>query len=755
MARIASLEESLLSKIEARLSQALADVSPPLRLGARLRALEQVAARLGGFDFAWYASLRSDHDRSVELPPSDLVSDILELFAGLPIHPALALASLARPELNHAERRSAGSYYTDFRLARYLAETLGGSRANRVRVVDPAAGTGTLLVAVALQLGSANRRRLALTIGECIHGADLSGSALRGAALALASLTSDRRAIASLLAHLRVGDSLLGGRSIWADLAPRGFDVVIANPPWERVKISRHEYLQSRGIARHYGAEYKATAEFSGLTSRRDDLRLYLSSLARSFDSQGSGEADLYKLFSELAVQITRPGGRIALILPAGLIRSEGTTALRKFLLDHSSALDVTLFQNRARFFAIDTRFKFVTLACTVRNGHRAQPIRLAHAAGHEQGVTEAPPVIIGRSLLRALRSDLSVPEVRTPTELQIFRTMSRAGPKFGSPTGPWRPVFMRELDMTRDRRHFRRQLRDGLLPLIEGRMVHQFRHAAKAYVGGTGRSSVWKPQPFFGACELQPQFWCKERALPEQVKARAKRSRVGFCDITGQTNERSLLAARIPAGVVCGNKVPTIIFDGYDGEKEILVGDCWVAIANSIPFDWVARRVITTTVNYFLLRDLPMPDIDPTGLAGRVLARIAARLGACSHDKRSTGAAPTSSWEYGKLRAEIDWRVLAAYQLGLDDLTLMLEDFPLLDRGEPPIPGEDCSTITRDLLLLETATALRLESDPRVPVWRERVAAARAVGAAPYRPSHLVRAYFSDSEGGLRAEYA
>jgi len=755
MASVASLEETLLSNIEARLSHALGDLPQTSRLEARLRTLEQVAARLGGFSFMWYASLGRDSDGCIDLPLDEVVGDILKLVADLPIHPALALASLARPELSHTERRSAGSYYTDFRLARHLAATLTSPAGSRARVVDPAAGTGTLLVAAALHLGSADRRRLARTIAESIHGADLSSSALRGAALALASLTSDRGAIASLVTHLRVGDSLLNGRKLWADLAPNGFDAVIANPPWERVKISRHEFLQSRGITRHYGAEYATNSEFSELTVRRDDLRQYLSTLATEFESQGSGEADLYKLFCELAVQIARPGGRIALILPAGLIRSEGTTALRKFLMANTATFDLTLFENRARFFAIDTRFKFVTLACTLRNGGRTQPIRLSHATANERAVEEAPAVIIGRSLLRGLRTDLSVPEVRTPTELRIFQAMAAAGRRFGDPTGPWCPVFMRELDMTRDRGQFRKQQRDGFLPLIEGRMVHQFRHAAKVYVAGTGRSSEWKAQTLLGACDLHSQFWCDERRLPEHVKERARRTRVGFCDITGQTNERTLLAARIPAGVVCGNKVPTIIFDGYDAEKEVLVGDCWIAVVNSIPFDWLARRVITTTVNYFLLRDLPMPDVDPIGLTGRVLGRLAARLSTCSHYERAACVAPSSEWEYGRLRAEIDWRVLSAYQLGLDDLTLMLEDFPLLDRGEPSLPGEECSTITKDFLLLEAAVALQSQSDPRVSVWRERVAAARLVGAAPYRPSHLVKGDSRVGEGGLRVEYA
>ena len=80
------------------------------------------------------------------------------------------------------------------------------------------------------------------------------------------------------------------------------------------------------------------------------------------------------------------------------------------------------------------------------------------------------------------------------------------------------------------------------------------------------------------------------------------------YCDIAGQTNERAMMGAIIPGGVVCGNKVPTVIFPNDTPGDRIYL---WVGIVNSVAFDWLIRRIISTTVNYFLLLSVPIPQIE------------------------------------------------------------------------------------------------------------------------------------------------
>ncbi|MFR7732166.1 MAG: hypothetical protein ACLU7D_01660 [Collinsella sp.] len=34
-----------------------------------------------------------------------------------------------------------------------------------------------------------------------------------------------------------------------------------------------------------------------------------------------------------------------------------------------------------------------------------------------------------------------------------------------------------------------------------------------------------------------------------------------------------------------------------------------WLGIVNSFAFDWIVRRYITTTINFFILENLPFPS--------------------------------------------------------------------------------------------------------------------------------------------------
>lgn len=722
-------EEQVLAPVERAIRVATA------RLGAsdhatRLEILEGVASQLGGVPPDELRSALGAAPRHAAATVAGAARGVVDALRAVPVHPALALSSLARPPLDAMERRKAGVYYTDFRLARLVVERLAlpsGAGGAVPRVLDPACGTGILLAATAVHVGGSDRGRLADFLRRGVHGADLAPAALRGARLALASLTDDVEAIGAMAARLRELDSLLGGRAAWAADAPEGFDAVVGNPPWEKLKVSRHEFLRAEGVSRHYGHDY-AEAPLPGIADAQAEVARYGARIAALYPAQADGEPDLYKVFLELSCGLVRDGGALGILVPAGLIRSQGTRGLRAALLDRASRLSIAVVDNRARFFAIDTRFKFLVVHAGLagRGGHRSD-LRLDHVAGTPEGTEVVGTAHLPRPELRRLRPDLTVPEVRSDAEWRIFGAMAEAGGPFGDPSGPWRPRIVREVDMTRHRLHFRRAPGPGCVPVVEGRMVHQYRFGAKAYVSGTGRRARWRP---LDPCAVAPQFWIPTDSVGAAVRERMGETRVGFCDITGQTNERTLLAALVPPGVVCGNKVPTVTFHGRSPEATARL---WLAVANSVPFDWLLRRVVTTTVNYFLLLGLPLPRLDVESLPARRLIELADALGA-------EGVDP---WEAALCRAEIDARVANAYGLGLADLRTLLADFPLLDRGQPPLPGEARSTITRDLLL---ARAAALWGEP-APAEAARVEPARALGAVAYVPSELGAGWEAEDE--------
>lgn len=692
----------------------------------RLDILEGVAAVLGGFDLEAYRSI-DQQARSLDIDSAlEYGERIVNRLSEAPLHPSLALSALARPPLNPSRKRTTGSYYTDWRLAEHLANSAGISAHSRV--VDPACGTGMLLVASVLSGCGDSRQRRAKFIQNRVSGADTSQEALRGATLSLASLTENLDSIAELRPRLRAHDSLLVGPEGWADIAPDGFDVVVGNPPWEKLKVSRHEHLVANGIERHYGDDYVVDPESEDLSDVRARTAHYASRVAAELSHQGSGEPDLYKLFVELSMALVADRGVLALLVPAGLIRSKGTENLRNYLLEQATRLSMTVFHNHARFFAIDTRFKFLSVTAEMGRRGRREPLQLRHGRGDQYGVEVTARVALGRKRLRHLRPDGSVPEVRSQGEWAIFRRMHECGVRLGDPSGPWQPQIVREVDMTLDRRNFLRQRRSDTAPVIEGRMIAQYRFGAKRYVAGTGRSAIWEPVPPGSGQRLSPQFHMPRGAIPSAALARVDTPRVGFCDITGQTNERTMVAAPVPAGVVCGNKVPTVRLGGTSGDCDQVLKMMWLGVANSLVFDWLLRRVVTTTINYFLLLGLPFPTLEPTSLPALRLAELVEKL---TTAERVGWSDP---WEIGRRRAAVDALVARAYGLDGEAFAEILNDFPLLDRGQPSLAGETRSTVTAD-------TALAAMDDGTAAAKaRERRDHALEIGAVPYLPAEFAR---------------
>jgi predicted RNA methylase len=723
-----TLEDVLLAPVREEIERAVAELGFDGDHAVQLELLEAAACWIASLDLDDYRALGGGTGFVDSASLHGAASGIVAAIEATAIPPPLALTALAREPLEHSERRRGGCYYTDFRLARFLAE-----RAVELKplergdlVVDPASGTGILLAATALAAFGGEGKALDDFVRHSACAVDLSPAALRGVTIALTSLARDLSSVEALSHRLLAGDSLVGGFDCWRDVAPDGFDLVIGNPPWEKLKITRHEHLAAFGALRHYGDDYEQE-ELDALQGARSELADYVRSL--EYELAGKGEPDLYRLFLALSSGLVRDEGQVAMLVPAGLIRSQGTRPLREYLLSASSELRISVLDNRARFFSIDTRFKFLTLHAIVDPLASKGPLKLEHASGTDEAVETTGATRLGRRQLRKIRADLSVPEVRTDAEWRLFRRLSTEGVALGSQSGPWRLQLSREVDMTNDRHLFERARSNGELALIEGRMVHQFRHTAKAYLDGTGRRANWAWQAP-GEGELKPQFFVDPKALPDAVRERISHRRVGFCDITGQTNERSMLAASIPAGVACGNKVPTISFDEMPCGEELAAG-VFLALANSLAFDWLLRRVLTTTVNYFLLLSVPLPRLDLDAPSATHLADLAHEV-----ERRYESEANPDGPALSTLRAEIDALVMGAYEIDPAEAEMILDDFPLLDRGQPALPGEPRSTITRDFVLLNVTR----QQGGAGEALAERVDVALAAGAEPYVPSQLAK---------------
>lgn len=674
MGKTRTYEQSLLNNAEIILTNNADDYE------ARLQIIEACAALYGKYsiDEYWNAFGIEVSCKEKILNDAAILYEEIEK-TGIP--GSLAISSLSTKPIPDASKKTSGAFYTDFRLAEFTSEDCLPYLTRESKVADIASGTGILLSAIAEKYYSLYPDLFDDWISSCLFAFDLSEYALRGARAAVSVHTASIPSLKKMFSNWKACDSLFDDA-----IKENYYDIVCGNPPWTKVKLSRHLFLNQNGENHTYGTEYTEFDDAKYLEERADSLN-YSKAIKMKYSLLGNAEPDMYMAFIQKSESALKPGGHLSYIVPAGLIRSQGTETIRRFLIDNGSSLSFYLFDNKARFFGIDTRFKFLLMSYTKekekkKNTH-CEAINMSICCSENKQIKKGETVEYNIKEIESIRPDLTIPECKNNKEKSLFLKIYNNGCAWKD---KWNANPAREIDMTNNRNLFQKNERDNSVPLIEGRMVQNFRFGTKSYISGAGRSAKWAPSADKG----NSQYYIPLCALSDSSKQRISQKRVGYCDIAGQTNERAMMSCIIPSGVICGNKVPTICFERQNAEDLMYF---WTGVTNSFVFDWMLRRILSTTVNYFLLFSLPMPDID---LASETAQKIISKTKYIT----DMGSEYYTSPVMPELRAEIDLCVSTVYGLSFADLELIMKDFPLLDRAQPALNNESKSTITRDLFL-------------------------------------------------------
>jgi len=396
--------------------------------------------------------------------------------------------------------------------------------------------------------------------------------------------------------------------------ADAGFDAILGNPPWDMV---RGDAGEEREEARRLAA---ATVRFTR------DSGVYVS--------QSDGHPNRYQLFLERAIALARPGGRIGLVLPAGLCTDHGSRRLRQALFERCDVDRIAGFDNRRAIFPVHRSVRFVLLTATA--GSATQRIGCRFGETDPAMLEEFRPAAeLTLAALERLSGDaLTIPQFRTARDLQI---VERAAASFLPLMESWNARFGRELNATDDRGVLRA---DAAVPVIGGQHLAPFRC-------DTSRS----------------RQAIAARDADRRLGDRWRSPRLGYRDVASATNRTTLIAAIVPAACVSTHTVFCLRTPLTWRAQHFLCG-----LFNSLVVNYLVRLWVTTHVTTGIVERLPVPRADQ---AAPALPRIAAlaRLLARREDAAAF--------------VELNARVAALYRLSADDFAHVLATFPLIDGGE------------------------------------------------------------------------
>lgn len=358
-----------------------------------------------------------------------------------------------------------------------------------------------------------------------------------------------------------------------------GFDVMLGNPPWERIKMQEEEFFATRsplvaeaknkaeraqriewlrdgmllhrvnpdlehdeGLAPPNRAEMALYASFIGARRGAEAASLYAHD-GRRYPLTGVGDVNTYALFAETFLQATSPAGRAGFIVPTGIATDDSTKAYFERLAVGGFLRSLHCLENEEFVFpSVHHAFRFALLTLAGRSSSEAAS--LVFFARQPEQIHDS------RRQFRLTPDEFNLinpntrtcPVFRSERDAELTKKLYRAAPvlieeavtddagKLLQPaSNPWGISFQRMFDMANDSGLFADKPAEmgqsARLPLYEAKMIHQFDHRWATYVdsvtGSRGEvetvdvSDTQKADTCFA---VRPRYWVDEREVLARI---------------------------------------------------------------------------------------------------------------------------------------------------------------------------------------------------------------------------------------------
>lgn len=498
-----------------------------------------------------------------------------------------------------------------------------------------------------------------------------------------------------------------------------GFDAVVGNPPWDKVKLEDKEFFASRdGALASVGTSAKRQRLIQEL--KQSDPALfhdYVEARRRSagishyirksgtFPLTGRGDVDVYGPFAELANRLRSSRGRAGVLVKTGIALDAVNQYYFSSLVEGRTLIRLHDFRNKGFFpgAASSQGMRFCILVTgSLDRDHEIDLAFELHSLA-ESTDPRRKILLTPDDFAQLNPNTKSCPVFRSQRDATITLAAHLLHPVLRRESGgnSWDVAFLRMFDMSTDSDYFIGRgdvdFREDLAPLLEGKMVHHYNHRFGDYrdvqlVAGKEVRSIPSPEL---AELMSPDFRTTARHYVEPRHVRERDHVLGnrtyalaFRDVASAPDERTLIACLIPRYAV-GHTAPIAV----SRDDTTLVG-----ILSSFALDFIARQKIGGThMTYTTFKQLPVPAYDlvlepaqwdsRTTLASWIGARVR-ELSLCTYEF----AEEPFTWDTSRrahLRAELDAGAFHLYGIDRDDVDYILETFPIVKRKDVAAHGE------------------------------------------------------------------
>ncbi len=525
-----------------------------------------------------------------------------------------------------------------------------------------------------------------------------------------------------------------------------GFDVVLGNPPWERVKLQEQEFFASRSDeiagATNAAARKKLIAKLPAenpqlwadwcAASRTAEGESHLIRRSDRYPLCGKGDVNTFAVFAEHNRTLLGPRGRAGFIVPTGIATDDTTKDyFRRLVADHDLARFYSFENEEFVFPGVHHAFRFALL--TIARGGEVRDADLVFFARQVTALGDASRhFTLTDADFEALNPNTrTCPTFRSRRDANINLAMyRRAGVLWREDAvdgNGWNiQVRTRLWHMAEDADWFRgarnlaadgwRRVGSGFargdehyVPLLEAKMVHLFDHRFGTYADQTAAQENQGKLPELNDTDHAdpafvgtPKYWVPRKEVETRLDGVWNRGwLLGWREITGSTVLRTVIAAVVPRTAV-GHKLP-LLLPGRDAREVAAL----YANLCSYALDYAARQKVGgLSLAVFILKQLPVLPSSTHAersswahgetVCAWLLPRIleltytAWDLEPFAHDVGYDG--PPFRWDPERrflLRCELDAAFFHLYGLSRDDTDYVMDTFPIVRKHDEKAHGE------------------------------------------------------------------
>ena len=269
--------------------------------------------------------------------------------------------------------------------------------------------------------------------------------------------------------------------------ATGGFDVVLGNPPWDRIKLQEKEFFSSRrpeiARAKNKAARQRLISKLRESPPGSYDRCLFdeferskrlseaLSIFARTpkthggrFPLTGRGDVNTYSLFAELFAQLTARNARAGVIVPTGIATDATTAPFFSALMIGRRLFSLHDFQTGLGFFDRigHARFKFCLMTLGESNSGPERPAFSFFSRTANEFADRRRHFTLSRDdIARISPNTMTAPIFRTQADADLASAIHQRAPVLiyeanGTGGNPWGASFATMFHMANDSGLFR-----------------------------------------------------------------------------------------------------------------------------------------------------------------------------------------------------------------------------------------------------------------------------------------------------------